>query len=69
MAEAPLHPVTGQILQLLQNDGCWYETFSHAPVRTSEEAAATRPGYSLRQGAKAGARAGRRAMKFGVAAV
>jgi len=53
MAEAPLHPVTGQILQLLQNDGCWYETFSHAPVRTSEEAAVTRPGYSLRQGAKA----------------
>ena len=32
---------------------CWYETFEHQPVRTSEEAAATRPGYGLQQGAKA----------------
>ena len=38
---------------MLQADGCWHERFSHAPVRTSEEAAAARPGYSLTQGAKA----------------
>ena len=29
------------------------ETFEHEPVRTSEQAAKTRPGYSLQQGAKA----------------
>ncbi|MEK7186747.1 MAG: YbaK/EbsC family protein [Patescibacteria group bacterium] len=31
----------------------WYETFEHEPVRTSEEAARIRPGYTLAQGAKA----------------
>ena len=53
MDSEPLHPVTQRIVDLLTADGCWYETFQHASVRTSEEAAATRPGYSLRQGAKA----------------
>ena len=48
-----LHPATGKIQSMLDCDGCFYETFTHAPVRTSEEAAATRPGYSLSQGAKA----------------
>ena len=47
------HPVTQKILDLLNHDSCWYETFEHEEVRTSEEAAKTRPGYSLRQGAKA----------------
>jgi Ala-tRNA(Pro) deacylase len=45
------HPVTKQITDLLQ--GHWYETFEHEAVRTSEEAARTRPGYTLSQGAKA----------------
>lgn len=45
------HPVTSQITGLLQ--GCWHETFEHEAVRTSEEAARTRPGYTLSQGAKA----------------
>jgi prolyl-tRNA editing enzyme YbaK/EbsC (Cys-tRNA(Pro) deacylase) len=45
------HPVTAQINNLLQ--GCWHETFEHEAVRTSEEAARTRPGYTLSQGAKA----------------
>jgi len=45
--------VVSKILSLLAANGCWHETFEHAPVRTSEEAAGTRPGYSLRQGAKA----------------
>ncbi len=47
------HPVTRQITGLLDTRQCWYETFEHEAVRTSEEAARTRPGYSLRQGAKA----------------
>lgn len=47
------HPVTKQITDLLQQNNCWFETFEHEPVRTSEEAAKTRVGYSLNQGAKA----------------
>lgn len=47
------HPATEQIRDLLTQNGCWFETFEHEPVRTSEEAARTRPGYSLQQGAKA----------------
>ena len=50
---AALHPVSRQILDLLERDGCWRETFHHEAVRTSEEAAAARPGYGLNQGAKA----------------
>jgi len=46
------HQVVGQILDLLKQHNCWYETFEHGPVRTSEEAARVRPGYSLQQGAK-----------------
>lgn len=42
-----------KILKLLEDDGCWFETFEHEPVRTSEEAARARPKYSLHQGAKA----------------
>ena len=49
----PYHPITRQILALLDDAGCDYDTFDHEPVRTSEEAARTRPGYGLRQGAKA----------------
>jgi prolyl-tRNA editing enzyme YbaK/EbsC (Cys-tRNA(Pro) deacylase) len=48
-----LHPMTQVLEELLQREGCWYTTFDHAEVRTSEEAAATRPGYTLHQGAKA----------------
>ncbi len=48
-----LHAAVGRVKALLDAEACWYETFEHEPVRTSEEAAATRPGYSLRQGAKA----------------
>ena len=48
-----LHDTVGRIKALLDAEACWYETFEHQPVRTSEEAAATRPGYGLHQGAKA----------------
>ncbi len=48
-----LHPVTREILDLLEREGCWRESFHHQAVRTSEEAAAARPGYGLHQGAKA----------------
>jgi prolyl-tRNA editing enzyme YbaK/EbsC (Cys-tRNA(Pro) deacylase) len=47
------HQVTQQIQKLLTGSGSWYETFEHEPVRTSEQAARTRPGYTLQQGAKA----------------
>lgn len=47
------HPIAQQILDLLQRRDCWFETFEHEPVRTSEEAAALRDGYTLQQGAKA----------------
>ena len=47
------HPVTKQITDLLQKNNFWFETFEHEPVRTSEEAAKIRTGYSLHQGAKA----------------
>lgn len=47
------HAVTQKILDLLAQNGCWHETFEHEAVRTSEEAAQTRPGYTLQQGAKA----------------
>ena len=47
------HPLVAQILELLQQNHNWFETFEHEPVRTSDEAARTRPGYSLDQGAKA----------------
>jgi Ala-tRNA(Pro) deacylase len=47
------HPVARRIVELLQTSDCSYESFEHEPVRTSVEAAATRPGYSLSQGAKA----------------
>ncbi len=47
------HATTEKIQGLLIQNGCWYETFEHAPVRTSEEAAKIRTGYTLKQGAKA----------------
>ena len=47
------HPTVARILELLSTNSCWCETFEHEAVRTSEEAARTRPGYTLHQGAKA----------------
>jgi Ala-tRNA(Pro) deacylase len=47
------NPVTRRILDLLDQNNYWYETFEHEPVTTSVEAAAIRPGYSLHEGAKA----------------
>ncbi len=47
------HPVVNAITALLTEKGLAYETFEHEPVRTSEEAARVRPGFSLKQGAKA----------------
>jgi Ala-tRNA(Pro) deacylase len=47
------HPISQQIIDLLTEHNFWYEAFEHEPVRTSEEAASVRPGYSLGQGAKA----------------
>jgi len=47
------HPVVNQIIELIKKSGFWYESFEHAPVKTSEEAAKIRVGYTLQQGAKA----------------
>lgn len=47
------HEVVSKIVTLLNANNCWHETFEHDAVRTSEEAARTRPGYTLHQGAKA----------------
>ncbi|HUV71897.1 MAG TPA: YbaK/EbsC family protein [Clostridia bacterium] len=47
------HPVTEKIKSLLFENNCWFETFEHQPVRTSEESAKVRPEYALHQGAKA----------------
>lgn len=49
----PYHETVAVIETLLAKEGVPYQKFEHAPVRTSEEAAAIRPGYSLSQGAKA----------------
>lgn len=46
------HTVT-DIKHLLDEAGVVYKFFVHEAVRTSEEAAATRPEYTLAQGAKA----------------
>ena len=47
------HPVAGKIKNLLSAGEYWFETFEHEEVRTSEEAAKIRSGYTLHQGAKA----------------
>jgi Ala-tRNA(Pro) deacylase len=47
------HKTVEKILTLLNENNCWYEAFEHEPVRTSEEAAKLRHGYTLHQGAKA----------------
>lgn len=47
------HPVVQKIKDLLEDRQVPYDCFEHEPVRTSEEASRIRPGYSLKQGAKA----------------
>lgn len=47
------HPIHQRIIDLLRQHNCWFEEFTHQPVRTSEEAAKLRDGYTLQQGAKA----------------
>ena len=47
------HKTVQKIKDILVENDVWFETFEHEPVRTSEEAAKIRHGYSLRQGAKA----------------
>lgn len=47
------HLTVQKIKDILSQNCAWFETFEHEAVRTSEEAAKIRIGYSLRQGAKA----------------
>ena len=50
---ADYHIVVQKIKDLLTENGVVFETFEHEPVRTSEEAAKIRTGYTIHQGAKA----------------
>ncbi len=47
------HPIVAKIRSVLDARDVSYETFEHEAVRTSEEAAYIRPGYTIDQGAKA----------------
>jgi Ala-tRNA(Pro) deacylase len=47
------HPTVTTIKNILEQHSCWFQTFEHEPVRTSEEAAKIRTGYTQHQGAKA----------------
>lgn len=47
------HQTVQKIKSLLEENHIEFETFEHKPVRTSEEAAEIRPGYTLEHGAKA----------------
>lgn len=47
------HKTVTLIINLLKSKNAWYETFEHSEVRTCEEAANTRPGYTIQQGSKA----------------
>jgi len=47
------HKVTDEIQEILRAKDITFKIFEHEEVRTSEEAAALRPEYSLGQGAKA----------------
>ncbi|MBI2309303.1 hypothetical protein HYU89_00185 [Candidatus Collierbacteria bacterium] len=49
----PYHQTVTDILNLLKQKDCWFKTFEHEPVVTSEEAAKLRHGYSISQGTKA----------------
>jgi Ala-tRNA(Pro) deacylase len=48
-----IHPVFDKICTFLGEKGVEFKYFFHKPVKTSEEAAAIRPDFSLQQGAKA----------------
>ena len=47
------HPIVEKIRSLLKEKNIIFETFEHEAVRTSEEAAKVRTGYTIQQGAKA----------------
>ena len=47
------HAVCARVVESLRSSDRWFQAFHHDEVRTSEEAAQTRPGYTLHQGAKA----------------
>ena len=47
------HPTVEKILKLLSENEIWHETFEHEAVRTCEQSALTRPGYTQKNGAKA----------------
>lgn len=45
--------IAGEIVTRLRQRDYWHERFEHVAVRTSEQAAAIRDGYTQQQGAKA----------------
>ena len=48
-----IHPAVDRLKELLDRNNIQYDCFEHEAVRTSEEASKIRPGYTLKQGAKA----------------
>ena len=50
---AGYHSAVKKIRKILEDNKVWHECFEHEPVRTSEQAAKIRTGYSLEQGTKA----------------
>ncbi len=47
------HQIVEEIQEILERHGVHFEFYEHKPVVTSEEAAAVRKGYSIKEGAKA----------------
>ena len=47
------HPFVSQLVSFFESHHLVYRYFEHPPVKTSQEAASLRTGYSLKQGAKA----------------
>lgn len=53
MSSSDFHKTVAHIIDTLEKAECEFKTFEHEAVRTSKEAAAVRPEYTLAQGAKA----------------
>ncbi len=53
MQDNPIHPIASRIQEIIEKNHVPYERFEHKPVRTSQEAAAIRPEYTIADGAKA----------------
>ena len=53
MSDNGHHAVVDTLFSFFKNNGVPYSSYTHKEVKTSEEAASARPGYSIEQGVKA----------------